>query len=186
MKENLLYHEDDVRSAFRQYFPSGTLVPLLPSDIHGYRIRRQLSMDSQEGSGWDEIYAVRHPDESTTYVVAEYGEVQTDRKPTVTQVGFLDVSRRGLIAGQSQMVFVGYPPNIEKIVGEIWWTDTRWFMRRKGLGIRRLEIMNAFARIYHNASLRSDGPTEAEIGVWQKLIKQGKAKPDGEGEYVFL
>ncbi len=180
-KENLLHQEDDFRSEFRRHFPSGTIIPLEASQIRDRRVRRYFRMDDPTEGGGDLNFAVRHPDESTTYAFATYDPDTT----VVGEMGFIDISPRGLVAGYGSMMFGWIGENAEQLIAEVRWTDTVRHMRRRGLGTRRLELMNAFARTFRGVPLQSDWPTESATGVWQKLVNQERATTTEHGDFIF-
>lgn len=182
-KENLLHKEDDRRTAFSKYFPAGILIPLNPQDLKGvlkgnFREKRSIPF---------EHFAIYHKDESVTLV-----QVRTETAGWFS-AEFIDKNqKRETVGGGKFIASVDFKRQLRPLpqIGDypqptIVGTNTSVSERRKGLGLRRLLVMNAISRMYFDQPLHSHFViTDEEIKVWEKLVNMGKARKVVSG-YVF-
>lgn len=129
------------------------------------------------------LFVIRHQDGWLTYCA----EVKSMGPHSETENVFVDIIGNDVV-GYSEML----QKEFSMIKPSVGYTETREGFRRRGLGTRRLLTMNAFSRAYFGMPLHSadmgDSQPEA-IAIWEKLVKERKAKKFKEGgfdRYVML
>lgn len=181
-QENLLHQEDDMQANFHIYLPNSTLFPLKAGDYDG-GLRKHFKMDET----YDEFvhYAVYHHDLSF-YTFASV-DAPTDYSEAESEMYFLDRRHKRIIAGQGHLAVYLPKYKDDKLKPIINGTETSFFMRKKGFGLRRLETMNAFTRTFYDEPLLStEIPTDAERRLWEELVQQGKAEKISNNEFSFI
>lgn len=180
-KENLLHREDDINRIYKEKLPSSVLIPLFDGDYDS-GIKKFFQEDP---TMIYYHYAIYHSKSLIYTFVTVDNPISLEEQGS--QMFFIDRNKRGFLTGMSSLVLDVHDDQDEGFKPTISWNSTRRLARRRGYGIKRLEIMNAFARIYYNAPLHSEEYMSAnERKVWEKLVKQGKARNNSNNEFVFI
>lgn len=91
----------------------------------------------------------------------------------------VDITTDGVIAGHGHAIKMYEGEAIEYVGNEpfVAYTETSEIMRRRGLGRRRLEVMNVAANMIHGEPLHSDiaiAREEDATSLWKSLQKDGR------------
>lgn len=171
-------------SVLRKFFPSSEFSEInyeeLPSAairvFEGYS-RRFILPEEYKLRDFSNILMVQHDINDLTYVVKQTKTYSDTNGAQEDLVYFCDLLGNEY-AGRSELryslsnkksfflnkPFVGY-------------TDTEDALKRMGLGLRRVYLMNAVSEMFFNFPLYSDtllSPQTKEL--WEKLVSEGKAK----------
>lgn len=185
-------------SIFNEYFPDGKIEEItideVPENAMEYfesKSSQFTTSDNYIPKNFEKFFVINHAENNQTYLAQQtktYDNIDETEKLTY----FVDINN-GAIEGRSELRF-----NIRcKKENEIYfknkpftgWTDTEENARRKGLGTRRIFMMNAFSQMMHGFPLYSDTVITFEAKkMWEKLVSQGKAKKfkeDSNDRYVL-
>lgn len=149
--------------------------------------RNWVSQEDYDRGMLEGAHVIIHPDGNETYVATTTKIYSGDDVEESTY--FIDM-QGGSVAGYGELrknltkggsYFTDKP-----LVG---YTETEPTMRRQGLGLRRLEIMNAFSQMKYQLPLYSDTLLQPDAKRrWEELVQVGKAEKFKEGRhdrYVF-
>lgn len=184
---------------FHRHFPSGR-VGTYPLDqvptpalekFEGYS-RRFIEKSEYFPGNFDAVFRVNHEDGTNTYVAKQEKSYKERNKLIAEDSTYLiDLDQSGVIVGWGEIrksltdqgdyfkdkPFVGY-------------TYTETEHRGKGLGQRRIIMMNAISQMLYHFPLNSDTTLSSDAArVWEGLVATGKAKRYMQGEsqrFVFI
>jgi len=187
-----------IETVFRQYFPESTIKPISLEEIPeepllDFERKSKQFIDKKDyvPGNFRRLFRISHADLSSTYVVTQTKTYTTIYNDTELLAYLVDISDDSEIQGFGELrynpfrqddffrdkPFVGYTETLEKY-------------RKKGLGTRRLKIMNALSQSLYGLPLHSDvsliGEAEA---VWKGLVRGGvadKLEEIGKNRYFFL
>jgi hypothetical protein len=160
-----------------------TLEPIGAEAIPENVAREIKSMkDSLDGDGVEELvdtFLVAGLNGLGTYVMKQ--ENRVDASPVHHNVYVVDAFD-GQVAGISKLV---YEPGIANASPMTAGTITRGEYAKRGLGTRRMEILNALSLRWFSQPLHaSSNQSPQALSIWKKFVATGKARPDGES-FVF-
>lgn len=178
---------------FSETFSEGQLARITESEIpedvrQRFERRSQLFIRRQDyrPGNFEGFFAVQHTNGDRTYLACQTKTYDTGDTESLTY--FVD-TRDGQDIGHSELRFnVSNPADYFKQKPFVGYTHTEEAFRRQGLGLRRLEEMNAFTQAHFHLPLYSD-TLNAEEGLWEDLVAQGRARKFKEGRklrYAFL
>jgi len=195
--------QKEILIKFKEYFPSGDIEEISSEDIPDFvmelferKSQQFIDLKDYKPGDFERFFLIKHSDGSKTYI-AQQTKTYSTNKDTEMLVYFVD-SLDEEVFGYSELRFnISNPSEYFKDKPFVGYTETYGINkntgktnRKKGLGTRRLLVMNAFSNAFYALPLYSDTLTEEENAkpIWEKLMQQGKAKKIKEGEnnrYVF-
>ena len=148
-----------------------------------------IHIDDYTPRNFDNVLHIRHNDGSSSYVAIQTkiykGLGETERLTYV-----VDLTAEDDLQGYGEIRFnTSGEANYFRCKPSVGHTRTEETHRRKGLGARRLYIMNALALAIYSAPLNSDTLiNDAAKRIWERLVSKGEAYRYMEGEtsrFVF-
>lgn len=139
-----------------------------------------VRFDNYRPGNFEKLFVISHADASKTYVGVQtktYGdEGDTERLMHLIDVG---VDDQEIGHGEVRLYIDG--PKKESAYFKdkpfVGGTNTEDGSRGKGLGMRRLRMMNALTNMQYNLPLHSDTLQSPEAKrLWEKLVAEGAAK----------
>ena len=185
IRENFLKNEGENREyfiKFNEYFPikeikqiSQEEVPDFVMKIFEMKSHQFLHPDDYELDNFEVFFLITHLDDSKTYITQQTKTYDTNGE-TEMLTFFVDSSNNEL-EGYSELR-LNFSNSIKYFIDKpfVGFTDTEQKFRNKGLGVRRLKIMNAFSESFYGLPIYSDTLiTESAKRVWEKLVIGGEA-----------
>ncbi len=141
-----------------------------------------MNMENYKPDNFESLFEVDNIDGSKSYI-AEQTKTYDTNKDTEKLTYIFDL-HGDIVSGHSELRYnISNKSKYFKNKPFIGFNDTEREFQRKGLGWRRMRLMNAFAQMRYGAPLYSDTlMSEQAEGLWQKLVKEGKAKKIKEGK----
>ena len=182
---------------FKEHFPDASIekisvdqIPAFVIELFEIKSQVLIPVDRYRPMNFDRFFLITHNNGSRTYC-ADQVKYYSDESDTEQLSYFIDVNddeefqgdselrKRISVAGKSgseNAFFVNKP-----FVGG---THTQEYCRRKGLGLRRIRMMNAYAQMTYGLPLHSDTLLSPEAKrLWERLVKEGEAKRYKEGKH---
>lgn len=178
------------KAIFERHF-SGILeqigIDQIPEEVmkkfEGYSARFISPQDYKE-KNFDSFFKITHDNKDETYIAKQLKELaNADEKIKEEDTYFID-TRDQFIIGNGELrfdmslrdggflrkPFIGY-------------TGTTENYQRQGLGVRRIEVMNAFSEMHYNSPVYSDSLLSPSAEkVWEFLQTSGHAEKIQEGD----
>ena len=171
MKEKKL---DLCEEIFACRIPNATIQPIGYETLP-YRIRKHILGTEDFGLGLEIV----HEDSTKTYV----GE-----SSSFEVVYFQDRDKRNKYLGEGQFYIQNFEDDL--YIPVVGFTFTAKEYRRKGIGTRRLFVMDAVSRVIFEQPLHSSTtPRLAQKSIWEKLVREEIAEThnwQGTQRYKFI
>ncbi len=185
--------EGNLENKFREYFPDGKLILLKSENIppnvkEAFENKSKLFLNwrNYKPNNFEAFFEISHSNGSKSYVAEQIKAYDTNQDTErLTYIYDVDGEK---ISGYAELRYklrynISNKSKYFKNKPFVGYNDTEKPYQRKGLGWRRMRLLNAFAQIRCNAPLYSDTLlSESAEGLWKKLVKVGKAKKIKEGE----
>lgn len=181
---------------FRKYLPSAQIeviqsdkIPHVAVDFFEFRNKQFIDPKDYKPGNFDKYFLIRHDSGEITYAAQQRKTYWSGSTEIITNL--IDFDQSGDRQGDGE---IRYDPTFKgkPFVG---WSGTEDNYQMRGLGIRRLLMMNALSQILHGLPLHSSNhfltprrTGNGEKGIWEKLLSEGKVDKYKEGEqgrYVF-
>ena len=191
-QENIFSAEPDAApkqqsKLFEHYLPGSVITPeslenIPPQAVAALEEQSQylVRFDNYRPGNFEKLFVISHADASKTYVGVQtktYGDDgDTERLMHLIDVG---VDDQEIGHGEVRLHIDG--PKKESAYFKdkpfVGGTNTEDGSRGKGLGMRRLRMMNALTHMQYNLPLHSDTLQSPEAKrLWEKLVAEGAAK----------
>ncbi|MDA2936086.1 hypothetical protein MYX06_02620 [Patescibacteria group bacterium AH-259-L05] len=180
---------------FSEYFSNGQIEEIeideVPENIMKHFEGKSKSFilpDEYQPGNFEKFFVIKHENGNKTFV-AQQTKNYSDNGTTEKLTYIVDVDKNGAYIGHGA-INISTPDEYFKNKPFVDYTKTLKEHRKKGLGTRRLYLMNAVSQMLYGRPLHSAltrGP-KAE-SLWQKLAANGEAKKIKQGDrdrYVFV
>lgn len=155
--------------------------------------RLYVNQDTYQPYAYRQVFTIDHLDGSRSFAVSKekkYGHEEEKGEgslPVQTEIStfVVDADAEGALLGHGEIRYNVSDPSAyfldKPFVGYI---KTEDYARRGGLGLRRLETMNALAQAQYGRPLHSDTlVNEKARSLWERLVASGRARKFKEGKY---
>lgn len=176
-------HQEELLMKFKEYFPQGDIREITQENIPDF-VRELFERKSQQfvdikdyrPRNFQRFFLITHSDNSKTYVAQQTKTYNTNKNTEILSY-FVDSSDEEVL-GYSELRFnISNRSEYFQDKPFVGYTNTEQKYRKKGLGTRRLLMMNAFSKALYSLPLYSDTLVSGDAKpVWEKLVDQGKAK----------
>jgi hypothetical protein len=186
----------DPAAVFEEYFPAGEIKEVDLAELpEAARVLHKLAMmylspEKFDPDGFGPAKAIKHADGGQTYL-ASYEKDYGGASGGVEESTYLiDVDEAGDYCGYGEIRHsVSSDSEYFKDKPFVGYTRTEKGKGKKGLGLRRMAMMNAVSHMMYGQPLYSDTiQSEQAQRLWEALVKQGDAVKFKEGDhdrYVF-
>ncbi len=186
-----------IKEIFTQHFPTGEIQPIdlaqIPKeavDYLGIRSRALINRSDYRPSNFDASFVVDHHEGGRTFITQQTKTYRTNGA-TKALTYFVDINEEGKVTGFGELrLSLTDPRDYFKNKPFVGYTQTERAFQRKGLGTRRLRLMNAISNMLYSLPLHSDTLLSKESGgVWERLVRKGKARKYKQGKedrYSFI
>ena len=137
---------------------------------------------------FEKFFVIKHKNGDETYVAEQ---VKTYHNEDTERLSYFWDSRNSKTIGHGELRWsLSKKSKFFKNKPFVGFTETEKEFQRQGLAERRLHMLDAFARMTYGFPLySSDVVTPRAINLWEKLVREGRAKKFKSGEpdrYCFL
>jgi hypothetical protein len=168
------------------------LMPRAVQEHFESKSRRFIHPKNYRPGDFEACFLIVHADGTCTYVASQekiYSQGGFESMEKLTY--FFDAGTDDEYQGHAELRYAPYSLDSffyqKPFVG---WTKTEDSLLRQGLGLRRLMMMNAYSQMMYSLPLHSDTlmiPSadpkgSPPRGVWEKLVRQGRAVMYREGD----
>lgn len=182
-------------NVFKKHFSSAQIeiisadkVPPVAIDLFELCSKRFINPKDYKPGNFDAYFLIRHDSGEVTYAVQQTKTYWTGS--TEILIDLIDLDQSGNQQGDGE---IRYDPSDDRPCFKnkpfTGWTETEENYRKRGLGRRRLLMMNALSQMLYGLPLHSDTTIlEQEKRILEKLLDEGKVSKYKEGEhdrYVF-
>jgi len=182
---------------FLEYFPEGEIETVATAEIpeevlHFFEFKsgQFLSPNDYTLGNFDNFFRVRHRDGKATFLAQQtktYPKGFLEAGDTERLTYFVDMGGDKIIGRSELRLNVKCPKECLEYFKDkpfIGWIETDKNLRGRGLGTRRLYLINAYSRMLYGLPLYSDTVNSPEMkSLWETLVKQGKAEKFEEVNY---
>ena len=188
---------ENITTKFNEFHPNGKIEEIsleeIPQNIMNYfeaRSKRFILPKDYQEKDFEKTFTIHHDNHHKTYVAIQTKTYCTDGD-TEELTYLIDINEENKPVGYGEIRF-NISNKDEYFINKpfVGSTNTSKKNRRKGIGKRRLHVMNALCQTLYKNPLNSDTIiSEDSKKLWEKLTQEGKSKMYKEGEhdrYVFL
>lgn len=181
---------------FQHYFPSGRIEKIELQDVPMHALTyfeqksAQLINENEYRPGnFDQIMLVSHNDGSQTYI-AHQTKTYSTNNDTESLIYLVDMNGKGENVGHGEVrKNISNTAPFFKDKPFVSYTFTEDDHTQRGLGRRRLLLMNALSQMMYGFPLNSDTVLiDKEKKLWERLVAENRAKQYQEGpnpRFVF-
>jgi hypothetical protein len=181
---------------FHDHFLSARLRPLdidqVPEDVQNFFETRHKNLIEPPYPDFKTVYVIEHKSGGKTYVAQREVTYATNDE-TETLTFLYNINNSGQNTGYGEIrLNTSNQRNYYKDKPFVGYSYTEPDFTRKGLGTRRLRMMNALSQALHGLPLHSDTLLDengAAKRVWERLVENGEAKHYKQGtrdRYCFV
>ena len=185
---------------FAQFYPEAKLTPISYEELHD-RAREYFEGSSRKfilpenylPKNFSALHMLTHPDGRVTYIAEQTKTYSGEESSTEELAYFVDYDGDQPVGHGELRNNISDPSEYFHAKPFVGFSRTYEGFERQGLGRKRLEEMNAFARARFGHPLNSDtllvsdsldAGDSAPRRIWEKLAEEDKAESYAEGEHV--
>lgn len=174
---------------FRKYFPTAQidivgseLIPQGVMDFFEHMSCLFIKMEDHRPGNFEALFVIEHDSGDRTFV-AQQTKTYSTNGDTEQLTYFVDTNSDDAVIGKSEMRRnISNKSDYYKdkpFVGSIYTLEN---YRKRGLGTRRLIVMNAVSQMLYGLALHSSTVvSDLAAAVWTRLVREGKARVYKEG-----
>ena len=179
------------KDIFKQHFPIGEIqpidlaqIPKVAVDFFESKSGTLINRSDYRPSNFEACFVVDHQEGGKTFL-AQQTKTYSTHGATEALTYLVDIDSDGNIAGFGELrLNLSDSRNYFKDKPFVGYTQTERTFQRRGLGTRRLRLMNAISNMLYSLPLHSDTLLGQESrGVWEKLVRAGLARKYKQGKH---